>query len=75
MIAPIKASQTVYLRQPSKSFVYDGVALVPVAETTGLRTFLSKNERWLFFKMISSNIEIISGLGEPSGRVLACILM
>ena len=42
-------------------------ALVSVAVTTGLRTFLSKNERWLFFKMISVNIAIISGLGETWG--------
>ena len=42
-------------------------AVVSVAVTTGLRTFLSKNERWLFFKMISVNIAIISGLGETWG--------
>ena len=44
-----------------------GGAVVSVAVTTGLRTFLSKNERWLFFKMISVNIAIISGLGETWG--------
>ena len=44
-----------------------GEALVSGAVAAGLRTFLSKNERWLFFKMTSVNIAIISGLGETWG--------
>ena len=46
-------------------------ALVPMALLTSWRKCLSMNERLLFFRMVSSNIAIVWGLGAPGGRALA----
>ena len=42
-------------------------ALVPMTVPTNWRKYLSLNERFLFFRMFSSNIPIVWGLGEPGG--------
>ena len=58
-----------------EKLVYGGAVLVPLALPTSWRKCLSMNERLLFFRMVSSNIAIVWGLGAPGGRVLACNFM
>ena len=58
-----------------KRLKYGGAALVPMAVPTNWRKYLSMNERFLFFRMFSSHIPIVWGLGEPGGGLLACNFM
>ena len=55
-----------------KRLAYGGAALVPMAVPIIWKKCLSMNERMLFFRMVSSNIPIVWGLGAPGGRVLTC---
>ena len=58
-----------------KRLAYGGAVLVPMAVPTSWRKCLSMNERLLFFRMVSSSIPIVWGLGPSGGRVLACNFM
>ena len=58
-----------------KRLAYGGAALVPMAVLTSWRKCLSMNERFLFFRMVSSNAPIVWRLGATGGRVLACNFM
>ena len=61
--------------RPTKRLVYSGVALICMAVPTSWRKCLSMNERLLFFRMVSSSISIVMGLGAPGSRTLACNFM
>ena len=74
-MAQIKASRMVSSWRPMKRLAYGGAALVPMAVPTSWRKCLSMNERLLFFRMVSSSIPIVWGLGPSGGRVLACNFM
>ena len=54
---------------------YTGAALVRMAVSTSWRKRLSMNERVVFFRIVSSSIPIVWGLGAPGGKVLTCNFM
>ena len=63
----------VSMGRPIKGLAYGAAALVSMAVPVSWRKCLSMNERLLFFRMVSSNTQILWYLGAPGGK--ACNFM
>lgn len=67
-VAQIKASRMISSWQPMKRLTYGAAALAPMAVLTSRRKCLSLNERFLFLRMVLSNVSIVWGFGVPGGQ-------